>query len=86
MIAVLYLLLLFLGNSLGLNPDFSQNSKNGGHCKGVANTQKIFQVTINVPVVYMGLYKVDSPPSKSLCTTPYKQQVHKLFYVPAIDI
>jgi hypothetical protein len=39
-------------------------------------------LTINVPVVYMGRYEVmelrvmDSPPSKPLCTAPYKQQVH----------
>ncbi len=26
------------------------------------------------------------PPSKPLCTAPYKQQVHWLFYVPAMDI
>jgi len=26
---------------------------------------------------------MDSPPSKPLCTAPYKQQVHWLFYVPA---
>ncbi len=35
----------------------------------------------------MGRYEVpqvmDSPPSKPLRTTPYKQQVHWLFYVPA---
>ncbi len=43
-------------------------------------------VTINVPVVYMVRYKVDSPLSKLLCTAPYKQQVHWLFYVPAMDI
>ena len=29
---------------------------------------------------------MDSPPSKPLCTAPYKQQVHWLFYVPAMDI
>jgi hypothetical protein len=44
-------------------------------------------LTINVPVVYMVRYKVMvSPPSKPLCTAPYKQQVHWLFYVPAMEI
>ncbi len=43
--------------------------------------EQLIILTINVPVVYM-----DSPPSKQLCTAPYKQQVHWLFYVPAMDI
>ncbi len=44
-----------------------------------------YNLTINVPVVYM-VRVMDSPPSKPLCTAPYKQQVHWLFYVPAMDI
>ncbi len=46
----------------------------------------VYKLTINIPVVYIVRYKVDSPPSKPLCTAPYKQQVHWLFYVPAMHI